>query len=47
MPRHQQNILDAAQSALAVQDEQVEAIRARQMVAVSAQTSTDTGAMNR
>ena len=46
MPRHQQNILDAAQLALAVQDEQLEAIRARQMLAVSAQTSTDSSDMS-
>jgi len=46
MPRRQQNILDTAQSALADQDEQVEAIQARQMLAVSARTATGNGDMN-
>ncbi len=46
MPRQQQDILHTAQSVLAVQDEQVEAIRARQMLAVSAQTATGSGDMN-
>jgi len=43
MPRQQQNILSAAQSVLAVQDEQLESIRARQMLAVSAKTATGSG----
>ena len=46
MPRQQQNIQSTAQSVLAVQDEQVEAIRARQMLAVSAQTASGSGDMN-
>jgi len=46
MVRQPQNILSAAQMVLAVQDEQVEAIRARQMLAVSAQTANGSGDMS-